>query len=180
MARFKSYLLVVIGFAVAGAIGTAFGTGTAQAVVSTLVTIVNTAANPVLTQHVAADNPSSQAVWLSCSVSFIGSSCKLADNNGPYTVPVGNRLVIESFSGVFAITTGSNGWVQYQNPGYVFYVPAMHQYSDTANNKDYYPWGLAARFYVDSGQNIIGFFGTFMSGTGSAYFTAYGHLEKIQ
>jgi len=41
MTRFKNYLVVILGFAFAGAIGASFGRGTAQAVVSTLVSVVN-------------------------------------------------------------------------------------------------------------------------------------------
>ena len=47
MERFRKYLLVTLGFALAGAIGAAFGTGTAQAVVASLVQIVNPATSPV-------------------------------------------------------------------------------------------------------------------------------------
>jgi hypothetical protein len=47
LARFKKHLLVALGFALAGAIGTAFGTGKAQAIVATLVEVVNPTTSPV-------------------------------------------------------------------------------------------------------------------------------------
>jgi len=46
MSRVRTYLLVVVASALAGMIGAAFGTGTAQAVVSTLVSVVT----PLLVQ----------------------------------------------------------------------------------------------------------------------------------
>jgi len=52
MGRFKNYLLVVLGFAFAGAIGAAFGTRTAQAVVATLVEVVNPTTSPVASLNV--------------------------------------------------------------------------------------------------------------------------------
>jgi hypothetical protein len=47
MARFKNYLLIAIGFALAGAIGAAFSTGTAQAIVAALVQVANPTTSPV-------------------------------------------------------------------------------------------------------------------------------------
>jgi len=57
MGRMRSHLLVTLGFAFAGAIGAAFGTGTAQAVVASLVEIVNPASSPVPTSSVDATDP---------------------------------------------------------------------------------------------------------------------------
>jgi len=56
MARFKN-LLIALGFVLAGAIGVAFGTGTAQAVVATLVQVVNTNSSPVPVHIVAPSQP---------------------------------------------------------------------------------------------------------------------------
>jgi hypothetical protein len=57
MSRIRTYLLVTIGFAFAGMIGAAFGTGTAQAVVSTLVSVVNPSTSPVQTSSVNVTDP---------------------------------------------------------------------------------------------------------------------------
>jgi len=101
MARFKNHLLVVVGFVIAGMIGEAFGTGTAHAVVSTLLTAVNTSTNPVFTQHAAVDNPATQAVSLICNATSPPQACTLINGsflNPPYVVPSGKRLVVESIS----------------------------------------------------------------------------------
>jgi hypothetical protein len=102
MARFKNYLLVVIGFAVAGAIGAAFGTGTAQAVVSTLVTAVNTSANPVPTSSVDATDPGRIAYQ-----SSVVNSNKCSGNVCAFsfpTVPAGHRVVVQHIGGVLDFT----------------------------------------------------------------------------
>jgi hypothetical protein len=101
MARFKSYLLVVIGFAFAGAIGVAFGTGTAQAVVSTLVSVVNPTTSPVPSLNVtdpgripyqsAVDNLAKCSNQITCTFSFP-------------TVPSGHRVVVEHISGFLSLT----------------------------------------------------------------------------
>ncbi len=101
MARFKNHLLVVVGFAVAGMIGAAFGTGTAQAVVSTLVTVVNPGTSPVHTSSV--DDPGRIAYQSSvfntgkCS----GISCTFAFPS----VPAGHRVVVQHISGDVSFTS---------------------------------------------------------------------------
>jgi len=57
MAAFKNHLLVVLGFTFAGMIGAAFGTHTAQAVVATLVEVVNPTSSPVPINSVNATDP---------------------------------------------------------------------------------------------------------------------------
>jgi len=183
MKSLKKYVLVALGFALAGMFGAAFGSGPAHALVAALVQIVNTAANPVLTQHVAAENPATQAVWLSCLVRTT-PACNLSDSNGTYFVPAGKRLVIDSLSGSFTVTAGVKGLVSYgfAGPGgttYYFNAPAMYQLTD--GGSDFYSWGMSARFYVDSGGSMNMSFstgGTTLQGTAVSY--AYGHLEDIQ
>src|ERR1700722_14169879 len=75
---------------------------TAHAIVSTLVTIANTAANPVPT--VATDNPARQSVLLEASISLFdgqpnGQASLHTSTSYSYTVPDGYRLVIDSYSG---------------------------------------------------------------------------------
>jgi hypothetical protein len=115
MARFKNHVLVVIGFAVAGMIGAAFGTGTAQAVVSTLVTAVNTSANPVPTQPVNVTDPG--------RIPYEGSAAPVCPDPTfcDFTigiVPAGHRVVIQHIS----------GFAQFSNPPTVIVV---HGFADT-------------------------------------------------
>lgn len=71
-----------------------------HAVVSTLVTVANTAASPVITQ--AGDNRARTAVALQCiadgAVGFQQADCSLGTAKagaGAFQVPAGQRLVIE-------------------------------------------------------------------------------------
>jgi hypothetical protein len=111
MARFKNHLLVVVGFAIAGMIGAAFGTGTAQAVVASLVEVVNPTGSPVPT---SVTNPGTSPV-LSSSVDDPGRiayqslqtvSCT-AESSCDFvlpTVPAGHRVVIQHISGIGSFT----------------------------------------------------------------------------
>ena len=102
MVRFKNYLLVIVGFAVAGMIGAAFGTGTAQAVVATLVEVVNPTTSPVPTSPVNVTDPGriayqSTVFPTGCSGNF---QC-FADFPA---VPAGHRLVIQHIGGFVSLT----------------------------------------------------------------------------
>jgi hypothetical protein len=189
MARFKNYLLVVIGFAFAGMIGAAFGSGTAQAVVSTLVSVVNTSANPVQVQHVVADNPATQAVVLYVTCAFssgaVGSE-SLNDTNThtTFTVPAGNRLVIE-------YTTGSGTVPRSQTPlfnltpsfgltNYTIY-PTLVFTGSEPNGDAIYTFDAHARAYADPGGNVFALCGdAALVGSGSFGAFVVGHLEAIQ
>ena len=66
----------------------------------------------MITEHVAADNPATQAVSLLCE----NISCNLVNgvlSNPPYVVPSGKRLVIESISGYFSLPIGQKAIVCY-------------------------------------------------------------------
>jgi len=97
MARFKNHLLVVLGFTFAGMIGVAFGTGTAQAVVATLVEVVNPSTSPVPTSTVNVTDPGRIAYETTASsLCTVGISfCSIEFPS----VPAGHRLVIQHVSG---------------------------------------------------------------------------------
>lgn len=73
-----------------------------RAVVSTLVTVVNTAANPVLGQDV--DNPARAPFAAECSAP--GPASALATPACTILAPVGKRLVIENISGLVFFNSG--------------------------------------------------------------------------
>jgi len=101
MARFKNYLLVVMGFAVAGAIGAAFGTGTAQAVVATLVEVVNPNTSPVPSLNVT--DPG--RIAYQSTVSFNAGNCSGATAcvfSFPI-VPSGHRVVVQHIGAYVAV-----------------------------------------------------------------------------
>jgi hypothetical protein len=90
----KRMIKAIGGVAIAAVLLTLAAPKTVQAVVSTLVTVANTAANPVPTQ--AVDNPAKTpfAAFGSCSVS--GSVCNASDF---FAVPVGMTAVVQDVSG---------------------------------------------------------------------------------
>src|SRR5271167_442612 len=104
MERFKKHLLVAIGFALAGMIGAAFGTGTAQAIVATLVQIVNTTTNPAFTRDA---DPATRLPYQS-TVQFIPPGVGEQQTGIQMaTVPVGYRLVTTNISAFLFLASGS-------------------------------------------------------------------------
>ena len=102
----KRYLMIAACFAFAVTVMGVMAPRIANAATATLVEIVNTAANPVLTR--ATDNPARRAVLLTLAGTS-GDGQTLADGqasaeftfedaNGAYTVPTGFRLVIDSIN----------------------------------------------------------------------------------
>jgi len=150
MARFKNHLLVVLGFAIAGMIGAAFGTGTAQAVVSTLVTAVNTSTNPVQTNSVNVTDPGRIAYQ-----STIDNAGKCLAETGcnfifPF-VPTGHRVVIQHISGTvfFTGTPPAPGTILTVSGGGInsgFFLPVQ--------GLDLIYFDQSVLFYVDSGNQL--------------------------
>ena len=95
MRSIKQHLLVTLGFGLAGAIGAAFGTGTAQAVVATLVEIVNPTSSPVPTLAVDSGRAPYQRAVDNTGVCSGGSSCTFTFTG----VPSGDRLFGTRLSG---------------------------------------------------------------------------------
>ena len=110
MKRFRTYLLVAIGFVVAGAIGAAFGTRRAEAVVATLVEIVNPASSPVPTSSVDATDPGRIAYQSTLSVGLGGTGCsgEICSLTFP-PVLAGYRVVVQQISVFANITTPALG-----------------------------------------------------------------------
>lgn len=102
MARFKNHLFVVLGFVFAGAIGAAFGTGTAQAVVSTLVSVVNPTTSPVLNSSVDEPGRDPYQFTVQSQPCFV-HSCSVTSP----TIPAGKRLVIQQYS-IAGVVTGAS------------------------------------------------------------------------
>jgi len=148
MTRFKNHVLVVLGFTLAGLIGVALGSGTAQAVVSTLVSVVNPGTSPVHTSSV--DDPGRIAYQ---SNSDMTGQCTQQQSSCQFVfpfVPAGHRVVVQHISGSISYNTAPT----------VITVGARS--FGTEDVSDFYapiPPGLAfsqfdwpALFYVDSGE----------------------------
>ena len=96
MSRIRTYLLVTIGFAFAGMIGAAFGTSTAQAVVATLVEVVNPTTSPVPSLNVTDPGRIAYQSTINNTGKCLGSSCSF-----PFpVVPTLHRVVIQHVSGL--------------------------------------------------------------------------------
>jgi hypothetical protein len=93
--RIKQYLLVTLGFGLAGAIGGAFGTGTAQAVVASLVEVVNPGTSPVHTSSVDDPGRIPYRVTIDMSTQCNGGDVCLFVSP---VVPAGHRVVVEHVS----------------------------------------------------------------------------------
>ena len=115
MARFKKHLLVVVGFAIAGLIGAAFGTGTAQAVVASLVQIANTTSSPVPSLNVT--NPGRIAYLSTINNSPSRSGSTFCAYRFP-VVPAGHRVVVQHINGIanFNTSPGASLNLQAQAP----------------------------------------------------------------
>jgi len=110
MKRFRTYLLVAIGFVLAGAIGAAFGTRRAEAVVATLVEIVNPATSPLPTSSVDATDPGRIAYQSTLSIGLGGTGCsgEVCSLSFP-PVLAGHRVVVQQISVFANITTPALG-----------------------------------------------------------------------
>jgi hypothetical protein len=113
MERIKKYLLVSLGFALAGMIGAAFGTGTAQAVVATLVEVVNPTTSPVQTNPVNVTDPGRIAYQSTIVNTCLGdSSCVF---NFP-AVPAGHRVVVQHIVGFADESSSTTSFVPDNSP----------------------------------------------------------------
>jgi len=156
MRSIKQYLLVTLGFGLAGMIGAAFGTGTAQAVVATLVEIVNPTSSPVPTSSVNVTDPGRIAYQSGTNASGNctgNSTCSLPLP----TVPAGHRVVIQHIYGTIAFKTTPSfpalveitcqGCVTFFFP-YEFYAPLPSGPAALSL------FDLPVLFYVDSGGSL--------------------------
>jgi hypothetical protein len=164
-----------------------------HAVVSALVTVANTSANPVPTQ--AADNPARQAIVLNTFVDLPsgildGESKFDGPPGGSYTVPAGQRLVIETISGAINEPAGQRPallTVSTKVSQFIASVfPASGQLSLLSSDGliDFYTYATPLKMYADPGTNVFlnCSRGNGSSFTGDAHCTAsvIGHLENAE
>jgi len=110
MSRVRTYLLVVIASGVAEMIGAAFGTGTAQAVVSTLVGVVNPTTSPVPSLNVTDPGRIPYQASISNAACASINDCTLVFP----PVPTGHRVVVQHISGVDGLgRSATSVWVSF-------------------------------------------------------------------
>jgi hypothetical protein len=150
MRSIKQYLLVTLGFGLAGAIGAAFGTGTAQAVVASLVEVVNPNTSPVPTLSVTDPGRIAYQAELSTVLSSADTTIALNSTN----VPTGHRVVIQHIAVEFSFTGVPNGVevaaISNVTPASHFFAPVLQQAPSP-----FYVAGLdqPVLFYIESGTS---------------------------
>ena len=157
MQRFKKYLLVAVGFALAGMLGASFGT-----------------------------NPSFQPISIYCGlpVAEAGATCNMlnATDDSPFVVPSGKRLVIESVSAYLdvtpnndaispIITLSTNGTA----PSFIF-IPAVPTLPPPSSN---FIANLKTLAYADAGTQVTVSLDLYSTTAPSPVY-ATGHLENAE
>jgi hypothetical protein len=190
----KRMITAVGGVAIAAFLLTLAAPKAVQAVVSTLVTVANTTTNPVPTK--ATDNPARQSVVLTA---FVGASDGAGGAGGlmispetgaAYTVPAGQRLVVESVTGIAEmgggetpftvnITFDSNVIPSSSEPPTIFLVPT---FTGTSSGTSAFSFASSVTTYIEPGSQLTAQFSRGPSNAGGAILlvTLSGHLESIQ
>jgi hypothetical protein len=190
----KRMITTIGGMAIAAFLLALAAPRTAHAIVSTLVTIANSDSNPVPTK--ATDNRARQAVVLSVFVAAGdgeqgGFGPLLSPETGAaYTVPAGQRLVVESVTGIAEmgggespftvnITFDTNVVPLSSGPPTIFLVPT---FSGTAGGTSAFSFASGLTTYVEPGSQLTAQFTRGQSNAGGAILliTLSGHLESIQ
>ena len=189
----KRYLLIAGCFALAVTTLAVFTPRVAQAVANAMVTVINTASNPIPTQPVHAR----QAVYLGCEPTiadgaFGSAQCTLFDNSindgnrlKLYTVPAGKRLVIDSLSG-FAQVPSSQSVTGVISTNVVNNTAAnniwlAYQLVSPNTGVDLHQFAMVTVAYSDPGSQLqFGCGRNSTSGSGVCEIEVFGHLEDIQ
>jgi len=172
--RFAKRILMAAGaLALAGLLGVAIAPKSAHAVVASLVQVVNTAANPAITQDTS--RQAAQVVSLYCAES--PALCNQIPEGGgitgtTYTVPAGFHLIITSVD-IFVITP-------FTSPGTQMYL----QNTSSGEPYEYFnvPAGSAGASYnLASGISVgpgtgLSLNEAFLSSAGSVIFYVHGYL----
>jgi hypothetical protein len=166
MRRIRTYLLVTLGFGLAGAIGASFATGTAQAIVAALVQVANTTTSPVPISNV--NDPGR----IPYQTQLFNDSCGAVGNcvlTFP-TVPTGHRVVVQHITA----TDGFNGQPTYFLASVAVGDTTVSNFLPSFFSKGYL-FDQPVLFYADSGQAVKVEFSTDnkFSGLGTITLTGY-------
>jgi len=184
MKGFKSTLLVLGSIALLMMIFAVVAPRTTHAVVSTLVTITNTTANPVPTVSTDAQSGFVASYYCYFSSSWPQDQCAI---DPLYIVPAGKIAVLESASGA-CVTSSARGMREFQiqftdpagNYGQLGFPPTnvVTPGSDTMNTGAVGTTAQNFKFYA-SGNSSIKFYGYAAENQSSGMFcrfTVSGHL----
>ena len=182
----KRLLTIAAAFTLAALIFAIANPKTVHAVVSTLVTVVNTASSPVPVQPV----PARQVVAADCFPQMadgsFGTTCFLNESfsSNPYTVPAGKRLVVDTTSVFCTVPSGQKiiNPVLFSNvggnPNYTGFRQALEGANGGADSYTLAQNGIA---YADPGSSLnFQILRNANSGSASCGVWMQGHLEDIQ
>lgn len=192
----KKVAMVISGVMVAAVLLALAAPKAVHAIVSTLVTVANTAANPVITQ--SGDNHARTSVALNCAaVGNLGgqeANCSFGTGKsaaGTFQVPEGQRFVVEYVTGEVTVPLGSTlsqllvtGYYSgssttYFPFQYLNFVPTQIG-SDSRQN--YYTFSSPITAYIDADYSLTGICSLAVptnQGGISCNFALFGHLENI-
>ena len=180
----KRMVSVIGGLAIAAFLVTLATPKAVHAIVSTLVTVSNTAANPVPTR--AADNPARQAVLLTAGIVMPDGqptgTLLMNSESVQFTVPAGQRLVVDSVSGNMSAPSGQTPIevaVLGNSQAQIFPVATFQGSSGGFN---VFSFATPITTYLDPGSQPLAFCSRGPSSSGTAFcnFFVAGHLESIQ
>jgi hypothetical protein len=179
--RFAKRMLMVAGAgALAGILAIALAPKAAHALVATLVQVANTTANPVPNKDV--DNPDrATAVDQFCIVTgTAGSPGFECDTTAFFTVPAGQRLVLEQLEAACTTPEGNSlygGDIEFSEGGNSTLHPFALGSPATHAGVTSYVLNQQVRYYVDAGSPIFFQLGsTDTSGSTNCTFQFNGHL----
>jgi hypothetical protein len=171
--RFGKTLAVVLGAGLLVFVGAMFGLRTAHAVVASLVQVVNTAANPAITQDTS--RQASQVVSLYCA-EYPSLCNQILEGGGlastAYAVPAGFHLIVTS-ADIFVATpfTGSGTQLYLQNTA----NGEPYEYFNIPSGSSGASYNFASGISVGSGTGLS-INEVFLSSAGSVVFYLHGYL----
>jgi len=181
-----TFLKVAAAFALAAFIFAIANPRTVHAIVSTLVTVTNTASSPVPVQPV----PARQVVAADCfpqmSDGSFATNCNLNDafSSNPYIVPAGKRLVVDTTSVFCTVPSGQKliNPVLFSNvggsPNYTGFRIALDGPNGSADAYTLAQNGIA---YADPGTSLnFQIIRSADNGFANCGVWMQGHLEDIQ
>ena len=149
MSRMRKSLLVTVGVGLAGAIGAAFGTGVAQAVVASLVEIVNPTTAPVPALNVT----DLGRVAYQSKIDNAGNCFEEGCSFSFPSVPAGHRVVVQHISGLVGFTAVPS-YVEVQVAVSGVPLPAFFAPVPPGNNDLFSAIDQPALFYVDAPGSV--------------------------
>ncbi|MGA2813468.1 MAG: hypothetical protein ABSG16_18865 [Candidatus Acidiferrum sp.] len=144
-----------------------------HAVVSTLVTIANTPSNPVYTTDAV---NSENLLQVTCAMSFASSNGSDISNKNCYTVPAGQRALIEQVDGICSTQTGTAiaNVNLYVDPQTQHQLPLTLENGSTDLN--FYTFSVPSHYYSAVNATFMTYAGASPGAAANCYVNVSGRL----